>query len=292
MLKPILPLALLLACACASAPAPARAQPPVWVVRDADSQIVLFGSVHLLPPGLDWSPPVLDEALKRADDLWFELPVDGAAGEESARLALRHGMLPPGETLSAKLSRRAALRLEHQAAELGLPLPALQTMRPWLAEITLTVAHIAREGGSGVAGVEHSVAAVAPASAERRAFETAAEQIAVFAEATERDQVVSLEQTLRQLETEPQAFKRLVDAWLAGDLKALERHGLKPLRRSSPRLYRRLIVRRNARWAEQIAARLEGSGETVVVVGAGHLIGKDGLPAMLRARGIAVEGPQ
>jgi uncharacterized protein len=63
------------------------------------------------------------------------------------------------------------------------------------------------------------------------------------------------------------------------------------MRKASPVLYQRLVTERNARWAEAISQRLRGSGETVVVVGAAHLIGKDGVPAMLRRRGITVEGP-
>ena len=67
--------------------APARAAPPVWVVKDADSELVLFGSVHVLPPGLAWEPAGLKAAVARADDLWFELPVDAATEAETARLA-------------------------------------------------------------------------------------------------------------------------------------------------------------------------------------------------------------
>lgn len=288
MLKRFLPLLLLTA----AVAAPARAQPPVWVVRDGDSEIVLFGSVHLLPAGLDWSPPALDEALTRADDLWFELPIDGEAGEEASRLALERGTLPEGERLSDKLSKRGRARLARLCAQLGAPPAAIDRLQPWLAEVTLTVARIAQEGGSGAAGVERSVAAVAPPGARRHAFETAAEQIAMFADASEADQLASLEATLRQIETEPLAFQKLVDAWVAGDLKALEREGLTPLRRATPALYQRFIVARNARWADQITERMKGSGETVVVVGAGHLIGKDSVPAMLRARGLTVEGPR
>ena len=65
----------------------AQARPPIWIVRDADSEIVLFGSIHVLPPGLDWKPPPLARALTAADDLWFELPIDPATEAETARLA-------------------------------------------------------------------------------------------------------------------------------------------------------------------------------------------------------------
>jgi uncharacterized protein YbaP (TraB family) len=282
---------LILAFGLALAALPARAQPPVWVVRDADSTIVIFGSVHLLPPGLDWRPAALDAALKEADDLWFELPIDGGASREAAQLAVARGVLPPGETLSSKLSRRGRARLTKIAARLNLPMPALERMRPWLADLTLGVAQLAEGGANGSDGVERTLSLSAPATAQRRAFETPEQQIAMFADAPEAEQLKALERSLREMQDQPHASGQMIAAWVAGDLKTLERRGLTPMRRASPGLYRRLVTERNARWTQMLTERLAGSGETVVVVGAAHLIGKDGLPAMLRARGVAVEGP-
>lgn len=273
------------------AAAPAAAQPPVWVVRDADSEIVLFGSVHLLPEGLDWTPATLDAAVKKADDLWFELPVDMASAQASALTAARRGVLPKGESLSAKLSPEGRGRLARLSTRLGAPHEAVERMRPWFAEMTLSLLMLAREGASGSAGVEQTISQSAPAGAERRAFETLEEQIGFFADAPEAEQLASLEEALRQLEEEPGGYQELVDAWMDGDLAALDEMAIAPLRQASPLLYERLIVERNRRWAKALEERLAGSGETVVVVGAGHLIGADGVPALLRARGIAVEGP-
>ncbi len=283
---------LVLAAALALAVAgPAGAQPPVWVVRDADSTIVLFGSVHLLPPGLDWRPPPLEAALEEADDLWFELPIDAEASLAAAQAAVARGLLPKGETLSARLSICGRARLARAARRLGVPMATLDHMRPWLAEVTLGVAELARSGASSSDGVERSIAADAPARAERRAFETPIQQIGFFADLPEKVQVASLEHTLRQMEDDPAEFQKLVNAWLSGDTKKLEKLGLTPMRKATPEVYRALVIERNRRWTEMLVERLAGSGETVVVVGAAHLIGKDGVPAMLRARGISVEGP-
>ena len=286
MLRP-----LILALGLALTALPASAQPPVWVVRDADSTIVIFGSVHLLPPGLDWRPAALDAALKDADDLWFELPIDGTASRETAQLAVARGVLPPGETLSSRLSRKGRARLTAAAERLHVPMAALERMRPWLADLTLGVAQLAGGGANGSDGVERTLSRAAPASAQRRAFETPEQQIAFFADVPDKEQVAALEHSLREMQAEPRTYDKLIEAWVVGDLKMLERRGLAPMRRASPRLYRRLVTQRNARWTQMLTERLAGSGETVVVVGAAHLIGKDGLPAMLRARGIAVEGP-
>lgn len=274
-----------------AAAAPASAKPPVWIVRDHDSTIVLFGSVHMLPPGLDWRPQALDTAIQGAEDLWFELPLDPADAQAAAQLAVKKGALPNGQKLSDRLSPKGRKRLEAAARRMNLSINTLNRMRPWLAEVTLGVAQLAGGGANGSDGVERTLDKEAPATAKRQAFETVEQQIGFFADAPEKDQIASLEDSLREMEKSPDTYGKLVSAWMAGDVKAIEREGLKPMRHASPLIYRRLVIERNARWAETIAERLQGSGETVMVVGAAHLIGKDGVPAMLRRRGIAVEGP-
>jgi uncharacterized protein YbaP (TraB family) len=93
------------------------------------------------------------------------------------------------------------------------------------------------------------------------------------------------------MERDPDQFDVLVRAWMAGDLKAVDRDALQPIREISPDFFRRIIDDRNARWARTLDARLTGRGRTVVVVGVGHLIGPEGLPTRLRALGYRVEGP-
>lgn len=280
--------ALLIVCGCAPS---AEAKPPVWIVRDADSEMVLFGSVHVLPPGLDWRPLALTRALAKADDLWFELPVDAATELEAAQLAARDGLLAPGQSLSALLTPQGAERLEAAVRRFSLAPALVDRMEPWLAEVAISGAVYRAAGAVAGAGVEKQVAAEAPPGARRRAFETASEQIAFFDGAPLAEQVASLEETLAQLETDEDAFKDLVDSWMAADLARIEQEALAPLKAAAPALYERVVVERNRRWAVELDERLKGEGETVVVVGVGHLIGEEGLPARLRALGYSVEGP-
>lgn len=271
---------------------PALAEPAMWTVRDADSEIVLFGSMHVLPKDLDWKPPALDAALSKADDLWFELPMDAAADQRMQALAGAYGLLPPGQTLTSRLKPRAAARLRKLADRLAVPMSELERLQPWMAEVRLTTAAFAQDQGLAEDGVERRLQAAAPPSVVRKAFETPDQQMALFAGASQADQVRTLNATVRQLEKDPGAYRRLVAAWSKGDQKALERAVVGGMRKSSPALYRRFIVERNARWMDALQARLAGSGRTVVVVGAGHLLGPDGLPARLRALGYDVQGPR
>src|SRR5581483_3640738 len=100
--------------------AAAWALPPVWIVKDKDSEILLFGSIHILPPGLDWQPPALVQALKRADDLWFELPIDAQSEAETAELAIQAGALPPADSLFRKLPAPDSALMAKVAQDYGI----------------------------------------------------------------------------------------------------------------------------------------------------------------------------
>ena len=269
----------------------AWARPPVWIVRDKDSELVIFGSVHLLPAGVDWRPPALTQALKRADDVWFELPIDPSTEALTQQLAAQLGVLAPDQSLIKMLPEADAQRLMRVAAKYGVDLAVVDRLKPWLADIALSAAAYKKAGADGQDGVEKAVAAAVPAAAQRRAFETAREQIEILAGASEKDQLASLSETLQEMEDRPDEFDVLVRAWMAGDVAALDKEALAPLRTASPALFRRLVSDRNARWTQTLDARLKGKGRTVVVVGMGHLIGPDGVPARLRALGYRVEGP-
>jgi len=284
-------MALLAAALSLAATAPARAEPATWTIRDKDSTILLFGSVHVLPAGLDWRPDALDAALAQADDLWFETPADPAQSGAAAQLARQYGYLGADQSLIDQLTPKGREQLKRVCVRLGIAPAAIDRLKPWLADISLSVAVLATQGASADSGVERILTEAAPATAQRRYFETTSEQILMFAQAPTTDQLASLEDTLRQLDEDPAFFERLIGVWLDGDQTEIVALGVAPLKTVSPVLYQRLLVERNRRWAEVIAQRLAGSGETVIVVGAAHLAGPDGVPALLRARGIVVEGP-
>jgi uncharacterized protein YbaP (TraB family) len=269
----------------------AGAKPPVWIVRSPQATLVLFGSVHLLPGGLDWRPAALDDALATASELWFELPIDPGTETLAAQIAMVRGALPPDRRLSALLTPAQLARLTQAATTLNCPLAALDRMQPWMADLTLSVADDVRSGAGASDGVESRLQALAPPSVPRRAFETAPQQIEFLAGAPLPDQIASLNETLGEIDDDPGSYQRIVGEWMSGDLAGLRRDAVDPVARASPRLYERLLGQRNRRWARILGARLRSPGRIVVVVGVGHMIGPVGLPALLRAQGFQVEGP-
>jgi uncharacterized protein len=294
MRRPVIALVALAALAFAGlglAAWPALAKPPIWTAHGPRSTLVLFGSVHLLPLGLDWEPAALADALGRADELWFELPIDQATDVEAARLAALRGVLPAGDRLANHLNLEQQARLSRVAQGLAIPPEAIDRMRPWLAEVSLSLAADESAGAMASQGVEQQVQGAAPASARRRALEDVRQQIGFLADAAPADQIASLDQTLHEIEERPQSFRQVVAEWMAGDLASLDTDALEPLRVASPALYARLITQRNQNWADTLSRRLARPGVTAVIVGMGHLIGPGGVPALLRAKGFRVDGP-
>lgn len=270
---------------------PALAQPSVWVVHGKHCSVTLFGSIHVLPRGLDWEPPALAKALTQADELWFEIPAGPQSEAQAAAEAQARGYLPEGQELSSLLSPEDAQRLADFAGRHNLSLAKLNRMRPWFADLLVSSFSYMSDDAGQQDGVEAQLAQAAP-QAGRKAFETAARQVDMVSGASLGAQIASLSASLREADSDPEEYRRLVDAWMKGDDREIYRHDVLTLRKDAPELFRILITERNAAWTRALAERLKGSGQVVVVVGAAHLLGPDGVPAKLRALGYQVDGPE
>ena len=262
--------------------------PALWVVRDADSTLYLFGTVHVLRPTTLWRWVAIEEAFESSDRLVLEIsnPDDQAA---MVPLIQQHG-LSPGRPLSSLLNAEERARLDAAAQAMGASGAALDPMRPWLAALTLSVAPLTRAGYDPQSGVELVLKArAAAAGKEIGGFETIDEQVRILAGFPEADQLAFLRSTLADFETATTDLDRLVEAWAEGDVRAIDRLGVQPMRRADRSVYEALLVKRNANWADQIETMLEGSGTVFIAVGAAHLAGGDSVQAMLDRRGVEVE---
>lgn len=265
---------------------PAPAGPALWVVRDADSTLYLFGTVHVLKPDQDWRSPRLEAAFASADELVLEI---AEVGDDAALIPLvqRYG-LSPTTRLSSKLSAADKARLDRAAAQMGVSPASFEPMRPWLASLQLTMGSLARAGYGADSGVDRALKAKAATMGKRvRAFETPEQQLRFFADLPPAVELALLRQSLEEFDTAPTTFEPLSQGWLEGDLGVLRRYLIDDWARGEPALYRVLIVERNVAWADQIETLLRGSGTSFIAVGAGHLVGPDSVQVQLRRKGIA-----
>lgn len=264
--------------------APAAAEPALWAVRDADSTVYLFGTVHALRPDVSWRTPEFDAALRSASELWIEVD----AGDDAAvqALVVRLGV-SPGTPLSSRLTPQERTRLTEVASSVGMPAAALEPMRPWLAALTLTVAPILKAGYDPESGVDKVLETAARADGKAvRTFESLEQQIRFFADLPPEQELEFLRSTLAEAEEPVAVIDRLATAWADGDVGALESGMIAEMRRDYPAIYDLLITQRNVAWAERIRTLMQGSGTHFVAVGAGHLVGPDSVQVQLRKSGL------
>lgn len=278
-------LARALACFVLLLPSTVFAKPALWVVKDADTTIYLFGTVHLLPRDTDWHFPALDRALADSDALVLEITDDNPANMTA--LVLRYG-IDAAHPLSTLLSSSDMQRLDRAARLAGLPgTGSLNIMRPWLAALTLTVAPLTRAGLDPQLGVDKQLRTeMAAAGKPVRALETAKQQIHFVADMPTALQLAMLRQTLRETDTATVDLNALISAWKDGDDAAIARLENALMKREEPRLYQRLLVERNRAWAGRIKTMLDTPGTLFIAVGAAHLAGPDSVQAQLDKLGV------
>jgi uncharacterized protein YbaP (TraB family) len=267
--------------------APATGGPALWVVKDRDSTIYLFGTVHVLRPELQWRSAKIDKALASADELILEInDVDDQAAMTG--LIQRYG-LDLKTPLSTLLSDAEKARLGEVAKDLGLPVAAFDAMKPWLAGLQISVAPLLKAGYDPKAGVEILLKAEAQKAGKPVGqLETSEQQIRFFDGMPREAQLAYLRQSLKDYDRTVPMLDGLAASWAKGDVRAIERDMVRDMRRESPGLYKLLLTDRNADWARQIKAKLKGKGVTFIAVGAAHLAGPDSVQVQLRKLGVQV----
>lgn len=277
---------------CQPAPQEAAAEPALWRIADEDSEIWLFGTVHILPRDVVWRSERVNAAFTSADEFVTETDTSPAGTAAFQALTQQLGAMPPGENMLDQLNPESRARLERLAREAGFEPEQFTTVRPWLAAMQISYFHAARRGHEAEAGVESVLGAEAATQRKRHSFlETPAEQIHILADLSQADQIRFLQATLRQIEQEAGVLEQMDDAWARGELDELGEQLETQIGEAGPAVHQALIIDRNRAWADEIAARLNGEGRIFVAVGAAHLVGDNSVVAMLRARGIEVEGP-
>lgn len=274
--------------ACAKdAPAPAAkdADPALWVVKDDDTTIYLFGTIHVLKPGMTWFDDAVKTAFDRSDEVKLELVMPDPAAMQG--LVQSTGVAPPGTpplTERLPVAKRAAFA--KAVVDAGLPADALDRYKPWLAATQLSIAPLSKLGYDATNGPEQVITAAAKAAGKPlTGLETAEQQLGYFSNLSDGAQISFLTSTMDELPKAADTMARMVDDWAAGRPDRLAKDMNESLK-DSPEVAKVLLVDRNKRWAEWIRQRLAKPGTVFVAVGAGHLAGADSVQAQLAKAGV------
>lgn len=280
-------LALLLALpACAQqAPAPAAAEqdadPALWVVKDKDTTVYLFGTIHVLKPGLSWFDEAVKSAFDRSQTLVLEMVEPDAATQQKVVTAT--AFAPGGTPLTEQLPPNYRPAFTKAMSEGKVPAALYDRMRPWFAAVTLSLLPVQKLGYDPANGPEKVLTAAAQAAGKPiQGLETFEGQLRIFETLPQPAQVQLLESTLDELPKVDATFRALVDAWAAGKPEGVAKEMNDSLR-DSPEVTKALLTDRNKRWAAWIAERMKRPGTVFVAVGAGHLAGKGSVQDQLRA---------
>jgi uncharacterized protein YbaP (TraB family) len=282
--------AALLASACA------RAEPPptplLWKVSDADNTVYLLGSFHALRPSDYPLAPEVDAAFADAERVAFELAPAELESPTLAQEMLAAATFPAGQDLRGALPADTYAMLEAYSQANGLPLAVFARTEPWFVGLVVTMSGMQKAGLDPKQGLDrHLIALAAKAGKPAIGLESGYDQIRALDSMDAAEQLQMLEEALDSSADFKAELDKVHGYWRRGDEQALHAHMAVELRKEYPLLYEAINVERNRAWLPKVRAMLDAEREddALVVVGALHLLGEDGLVAMLRGQGYAVE---
>ena len=277
----------------ATPPAPANdtaipADPALWVVRDADTTIYLFGTVHALQPGLTWFDSAVKDAFDRSETLVLELPTEAAA--QAPALMARLSAAPDATPLTQRLDAEQRTTYTQAMQRFNLPVAQFESRTPWLPGMLLTMMPLVQAGFDPAHGVEMTLTSAAGEQNKPIVgLETAESQFNIFAQLPMDTQVHFLVSAADQSLKGTEQMQQMVTLWREGkpdELGTLLNESFSDY----PDLRGPLLTNRNRNWADWISTKLNDTGGVYfIAVGAGHLAGDDSVQAILAARGIASE---
>ena len=260
-----------------------------WKATRGAGVVYLVGSVHMLTSDFYPLAPPLEAAFKDSDLLVEEVDLAEMLDPMAQMNILTRGMLPSNQSLDKVLSPATLALVQKATGDLGTAGGPLMRFKPWMLAITLQGMELMKAGFDPALGLDQHFYDQAKAGGKTvQGLETVEFQISRFDTMTMEQQDRMLAETLKELATETATVGKLGEAWKAGDVPAIERIALADLK-SDPLMYQRLLVERNKNWMPKIEALFARRGRALVVVGAAHLLGPDGLLAMLKAKGYTIE---
>jgi uncharacterized protein YbaP (TraB family) len=265
------------------------AVPAMWSVKGVHGTVYLFGSVHVMKPDVVWETAKVKEALKSSGVLYLEIAdIDPESVKALQPMVMQMGV-DMEHPLSTKISKEDVAAMDTAVKGMGLPgESALEPMKPWLAYLTLSILPAMSSGYAADSGIDQKMLAEAKSEGKPvKGFETAEEQMHFIADFPEAQQVVLLHETLLELPKSKEQMDEMVADWTHGDVDKIAALENGEMKTKHPDLYQKLLVDRNAHFADVLAGLLKdpGTGTVFVTIGAAHLAGPDSVQKMLEKKG-------
>ena len=264
------------------------AESSVWVARSSKATVYLAGSFHMLRASDYPLPAEFFRAYNDSRKIIFEVPPGETESPEYMGKFLSLAIYNDGTTLKEHITTAAYAKAERFCKERNYPLEQYQFFKPTFLVMTLTVSEMNKIGADPQKGIDNFFKDKAMQDGKATgSLETVDQQISLLTSmdaSLGSDQILESIEELKQIEV---MLGELLAVWRKGDEAKMEELYIKDLK-LYPKLYQTLIVDRNNKWVRNIEGYLNGSGNTMVIVGAAHLVGADGLINLLRKRGYKV----
>lgn len=267
----------------------APAKNSLWRITTNKSTLYLLGSIHMMKPDVFPLSDAIEEAFRSSARLVLEVNLDGLNSPDAQQAMLAKGLLPEGKRLGQVLSPETYRQVQQKVEALQLNIGAISRMKPWFLSLALAAMKMQQLGYNPENGVDRYFFGKAiNAKKPVVGLETADFQISLLDSLPAKTQEEALLQTLNELDQFEKEIEQVVRAWKAGREKELESLLLESFK-EYPEVYAKIVTDRNRNWLAALESHLRGEGSTFVVVGAAHLVGRDGVVELLRKRGYSVE---
>jgi uncharacterized protein YbaP (TraB family) len=250
--------------------------------------VYLLGSVHVLKAENYPLPAVFENAFSNASVVVFETDIGAMMLPATQAKMMERAQLPQGQTLKDVLSEKTYADLLAQLKQSDLPEEMITPMRPGMAVTMLAMVELQKDGYDPEEGMDlyfHN--RCKKESKSERGLETLDFQIGLLCDLTKAEGESLVKSTLKDLKDAKSQFAELIKAWQTGDSATLEKL-LNEAQKEEPAVMKRFLTDRNLKWAPQIEELTKGTNNAVIIVGAGHLVGKDGVVELLKQRGCKV----
>ncbi|WP_246357195.1 TraB/GumN family protein [Pyxidicoccus fallax] len=290
----------LLGVGCASTPAPAKPYAPtdtgnafLWEVKDGSGRggtAYIVGSIHMGREGELTLPPAMETAFAKSDALVVEVDVGKVDPAVMQKLVMELGRFPEGQRLSQRLDPVTMTLLGRATERMGVPVSSFEPLRPWLVSMVLSITELQKAGYQQGHGVDRAFLDRAQAANKPvLELETAEGQLRMLAGTPDALQDLMLRDQLRRTREAGEVLHQLISAWKAGDADGMATLLLEGAADPTYRpVYERIFFERNVQMATGVDALLGQPKTHFVVVGAGHVVGPEGLVALLQKKGHAV----
>jgi uncharacterized protein YbaP (TraB family) len=261
----------------------------LWRVNSDQNRLYILGSIHLLKKETYPLKKSIEDAFEQTKKLVLEIDLSSANSQKIQQLMLQKSISTDGTMLHQSVSDETYQAVAKRAKELDIDIRVLSPFKPWVIAMTMAAIKLQQLGFDPSLGVDRHLAERAKQTDKPTAgLETAEFQLDLFDRFSAKEQELLLRQSMDEMDHVERNVTAIVQSWKSGDVGAVERHLLVGMR-DYPEIHRKVIDDRNQRWLPQIENLLSGGENALIVVGAAHLVGKNGIIELLKDRGYRVE---